>query len=710
MRKSFVLFLLILILVSPWGALMNPVSIVQANPDMFPANGDAWTENDNATYTWKFHTSYVDTMAWTTSDVHEGTYALNVTHTKASTATYFRVILDQNYDVTAYDGIFFWLKATSPDASFGLKLSANPTDTNWDSTNQLITPLTANLAVWNATWIRVFIPLFLFDAGGTATWGSIRQIYFQISDLGSADNSTFLVDNLYFTTFNVAGQTPATDQLKLMPLAYYNMKLGQYTETVDSIDYTTMYDWQNITDNTFIEGGLEFEVMGHTVYALSLAYEKTHFDFYLTEAERIAPFLLQAQENNGLGKGGFHNYYAGAWMSSMGMVYQGWIMAGLSALYGQTSNTIYKTAVDSLRNFICGIMWNSTNNIFNANFDNNTQAVTYTSSYSGMREGAGTVGLATYYRYVSENATVLDRLNKALNKILKQTTPYIQSMVYESAKWEDNAYQLWGMYESWKATANTTYRDSFLNVSKVLIGTYMKNPSMNGSASRHNGQMYTWGLSGNYLDGWGLHCSLPLMFLAYDIDEQAYFVNASELSLFNHLRLTQTTQGALKRDTSTYADRQYYGTPAFIVLGAQLYHLNKETNVYIPASTGQIKNIALFTDEMIINVTGTATTTTYVYCGNRGEPKVTGASSFDWDEQTRILEFTVAHSSANEVRLKWGGTATTNFVLNVFVTLNGLPTEAIINVEGENRTIFGLEISIFPMELMTSPLIGKMKT
>ena len=68
----------------------------------------------------------------TTTDVKEGSYALNVTHTQA-TAVYFRVILEQNYDLSSYDAIFFWMKITSPDASYNFYLYMHESDTNWGS-------------------------------------------------------------------------------------------------------------------------------------------------------------------------------------------------------------------------------------------------------------------------------------------------------------------------------------------------------------------------------------------------------------------------------------------------------------------------------------------------------------------------------------------------------------------------------------------------
>jgi len=629
---------------------------VKASPDMLPANGDAWTENDNATYTWKFHTSYAtnNTMVWTTSDVKEGSYALNVTHGKSDTGLFFRLVLDQNYDITNYDGVFLWMKITqSSDPPNYFYIHANPTDSNWDTTNRLKTPLSGDPSQNNATWTRVFVALMVYDASGTASWNSVRQLYFEITGMGSADGTEILIDNLHFTTFNVAGQTPTTDQLKIMPMAYYNMKQGQFIETYDSTNYTSMYEWQNLIDHTKSFTTLEAEVLGQTVFALTIAYEQTNFSFYLAEAKKLADWLLQFQEQNGLGRGGFHIYYEPVgWWKDMQTIYDGWILAGLSYLYGVTSNTTYKTSCDLSQNYLTGIMWNDGLNVFNNGFNNNTQTVVNGTGYSTMREGAGSVGLATYYRFVSQNGTVLNKLNAVLTTILNKAS-YKNDMAYATNQWEDNSYQLWGMWQAYKATSNTTYRDSFLNVTKICVGTYMKHPSLNGSATRHQSYQYHWGTTNNYQDGWGLHNTLPLFYLANEIEPQAYFVNASELSLFNHLRLTQTSEGAWQRDSSTYSDRQYYGTPAFVVLGSQLYHLNKGTDLYVPASTGRVLNISTTADTMTLTISGTGTTTTYVYCGSNGQPTTVTGATYSYDASSTVLTLTVTHSSSQEVVLDW---------------------------------------------------------
>jgi len=695
---------------------VSELNIPVASAIVLPTDQDSWTEND-ALGTWIFHTSYStnNTMTWTTSDVKEGSYALNLTHGKSDTGMYFRLVFDQDRDVTSYDGIFLWMKITQgSDPPNFFYIHANPTDINWDITNRLKTSNSGDPAQNNATWTRIFIPLMVYDASGTATWSVVRQLYFEITGFGVADGAEILIDNLYFTTFNVAGQTPTTDQLKMMALTYYSMEFGQYVLAYDSVNYTTMYEWLNITDNTLSSTTLEAEVLGQTIFALSMAYDKTKFDFYLDEAEILARWLLQFQEENGLGRGGFHTSYNDVletWANDMQTIFDGWILAGLSYLHEVTSNTTYKDACDLSRQFLTGIMWNSTYNVFNTVFYNNTQSVNYATGYMAMRDGSGSLGLATYYRFVSQNSTVLDRLNSVLATILNKAS-YADDMAYITNEWESNGYQLWGMWQAWLATSNTTYRDSFLNVTNICIGTYMKHLSVNGSATRHQSYQYHWGTTGNYQDGWGLHNALPLFYLANDIQARDYFINALELSLFNHLRRSQTSEGGLQRDDSTYSDRQYYGTPAFLLLAFEYYHSNKSTEVYVPASTGKVTNMSYSSTDLTFTVDGSGTTTTYVYAGSRGEPKrVDGVSSWSFDENSKIVTCTVAHASSASVEVSWIVEGTGQYELTVFVRHNGLPyLDAVVTVEGEEKQTDLLGKATFTLhtgEYVVTAIIGE---
>lgn len=633
---------------------------VYSNSNILPFNGDAWTENNNATYTWKFRTSYVDTMAWTSSNVKVGSYALNVSHIKSSSAMYFRLVLDKNYDLTKYDVIAYWMKATSTDISYTHRLYFNPTDTNWDVTNYLKTQYTAPPNQQNNTWVRVAVPLMCFARFGSANLTSVRQIYFEFASVGSADKTQIIIDNLRFTTYEIETSTPTSDQTKMMPLAWHSMKFMQFQRTYQSKQYTSLYAWQNIASPYTNSTALESEALGHTLFALSLAYDKSGFSFYLDEAKTLANWLLNLQENYAVGKGGFHESYFGGGLfnSIMATTTNGWVMAGLSYLYGKTNNATYKTTLDLQRNFLTGIMWNNTNNVFNKDFHNDTQTIyTYGTTYDAMADGACICGLSTYYKYVSQNATVKDRADKALNKILSVAAPWQWQYVFVSSKVESNSYSLWGAYMAYQAFNNATYKNAFLNCTKVLPARYMQSPNLNGTLGRYTSNYFwtTYAL-GDYLDKWGLICTLGALLLANELEPHQYFIDLVEKALFNHTRLNQNSHGAVAFDNKVIPDKQYGGTPAFLILALQLYHLNKATSLYIPISTGQITSLLSYPYRLTFTVESPSGTTsvTEVYCSDKGQPKnVSGATSWNYNSSSKILTITKLHSSSTTIIIRW---------------------------------------------------------
>ena len=74
-----------------------------------PSDGDAWTENDNATYPWKPDPSYPEYLQFVTSDKVVGSYSLRVNHT--SSWVRMRWYLDfGTTDLSSYEALEFWIK------------------------------------------------------------------------------------------------------------------------------------------------------------------------------------------------------------------------------------------------------------------------------------------------------------------------------------------------------------------------------------------------------------------------------------------------------------------------------------------------------------------------------------------------------------------------------------------------------------------------
>lgn len=703
MKRHNLLSMLLLgfFLLSLFPAFNFDVEQVYASANTLPSDGDAWTENDNSTYPWKFHTSYAtnNTMNWITSDVKAGSYALNVTHGQSSTSMYFRVVFDQPYDLTSYDAIYLWMKPMSTDTTFECHLIMHSTDTNWDNANELEIAYDADPAVINDTWGFYCAPFQQFIKTGTANWSSVRQIYFRFTGLDSASGSQFLIDNLYFGTWELSAMTsPTTSMQTLMANTWHNFKESQYSTTYSGNNYTTQYDYQNLTTNVWTVGGLEIEVLGHSIYALCLAYNETEFDFYLNEANTLGNFALQFQEQQGVLKGFFHNSYDDAeqFTNTMSTTHNGWVMAGLSYLYGITLNSTYKTSLDLIREAQCGWNWNDTLNIWNGGGDNGTQTVTYSTSFSAMPQGATLAGMSLYYKYVSQNSTVLDRINK-VETVGTTTLAWNRTSSVHASAWEDNAYFLTGIYWSYQATSNVTYKNHFINGTEILLSKMIQQPNLNGSAISAVGYPLQWQQDiTNKIDGWGLHESLHLFYLMNKLQSGSYWVNALERSLFSHLYETQDDDGGFQRSTAVgWVDRQYDGSPAFVHMALQLYNLAKSTEPYIIGSTALTSTVSSSTNTLSFTLTDTGTSTTYVYCGTKGEPTtVSGATSWSYDENSKICTLSLTHASSKTVTVDWSPSQASGlYELKVHVQNNGLGLAGVtVDITGIGGTMLSGDI------------------
>jgi len=74
--------MLLLALTANFQSFNVEIKLAHGSPGMFPSDGDAWTENDNATYKVGLFT---DDVQFVTEDKKVGNYSLSVNHTSATT-------------------------------------------------------------------------------------------------------------------------------------------------------------------------------------------------------------------------------------------------------------------------------------------------------------------------------------------------------------------------------------------------------------------------------------------------------------------------------------------------------------------------------------------------------------------------------------------------------------------------------------------------
>jgi len=116
----------------------------------------------------------------------------------------------------------------------------------------------------------------------------------------------------------------------------------------------------------------------------------------------------------------------------------------------------------------------------------------------------------------------------------------------------------------------------------------------------------------------------------------------------NGTRVLYEDSAILKGRTSGVYHGRYYGT----------FSPTTTTTDFIAVTNlaSQITSVSYANNKLTLTITSpsSTTSTSKVYCGNKGEPtRVTGATSWSYTSATKICTVTVAHSSSQEVELDW---------------------------------------------------------
>jgi len=137
-----------------------------------------------------------------------------------------------------------------------------------------------------------------------------------------------------------------------------------------------------------------------------------------------------------------------------------------------------------------------------------------------------------------------------------------------------------------------------------------------------------------------------------------------------------------------YANLQYTPTSAAVVATIWWYYENiaepsTTSEAYLVDGSEKITSIThtLYNLTFIINAEAGKTSTTRVYCGDRGEPiDVSGEDSWSYNSTTKIAVVTVTHSSNQTIVLIWIQTTMYDpwFNTTVYVTITVSATGTII--------------------------------
>lgn len=647
-----------------------------------PSDGDAWTEDNNATYPWKSDPLHIETISFSSSDKYVGSYSFNITHT--SDWMRMRWYLDFGAtDLSSYDALEFWIKPKWIGAEKSLFVYVEDT---FNSNPRYY----VKFKVTNATWSKVYLPLSAFFEGGSPTWTKSLMHFYVSDNIGASDGTQVLLDGINFRTHTNASPSNSLNRLWL-PNFYSALPRFREVSNIiyDGNSYTTLLDWVNITNGASMEGNLETEALGQSIGALAYLYKEVPSPTYLAKAKLYADWLLQFQGLTGMGDGIVY-YYDNATSTfddKLSTTVNGWVLWGMSVLYDLTSNATYKTFCDNLFNTMTADawLWNSTWSNWDQYYDNVTGWIYATASAYSMLSGASMAGLGAYYRYVEANSTAEARVNNFYSNAVDDS----MNKHKMGSDTEQTMYNVWGLYESWQAFSNTTYRDEIVGMISEFYHAYSE---INSNASINRYGWYSKTDSFDFLDGWGGQAGLPILMIDYETSASTFKQKAFEKYVFDYINLAKGDAWLMEYhiNEAGTADKSWSTGSLFIALGLLKYFKQFVTDPYILLTDGEIKSSTYASDELTFNISGTETTMTQVYAANKGKPLFVLVNSTQqvegttWTYNDTLNEVTIRlnHTTSTfDVKLSW---VAYSLVVDVF--RNSIPTNANISLFNENMT------------------------
>ena len=658
----FCRFVLIFLLIYVFSELVSPilplsfnveVNPVYTTPNMTPSDGDAWTENDNATYPWT--ETYKSDLSFITSDVKNGSYTLNATKTNHATRLYLFLTLPSAVNVSSCDYLSFWIKASDAEEFI---LYAYEVGTG-DSYYVVITP--------RVQWDLYVICLESFSVFGSPSWSSIKKFWFQWGGLTLGKNETFLIDGLHFDEYSQSIASNSISEASLPRFGYFMH--NQSWAATDGYP-ESLYAWKR-TDTEAQGNGLETEALGQSIYAYCWAYNFSGLSFYLDMAETWANALYYHQ-NDTTGTNGYGGFAYGRSNDGQRTLVNAWIHLGLACLYHYTSNSTYETMLNRSRHWLYDTMWNSTNNNFNTHYAPDTDTFTYSGSFHWGRDGVAAGALAAYTRYVYANSTLTAVVDNVLNQMVTDSG---YKQYYSTGLTETDTYGYWGLYNGYEATNNATYKEAFLNSSHRFLLINLRNPDHNGSITAYANRHRWFDEDSKGLAGWGHIYGLLHLALAYDLTSDTNWSNLLSKMLWDYVYEAQTSDGSITfyrhatGGDAAYNNLQYTPTSASVVASIWWYYQNLNepsttSGAYIIDGSEKMTSISHTTDTLAFTVSGSPgkTSTTRVCCNHKGKPtSITGATSWSFDSSTNVLTITVTHPNTQQTIVDWSEHAVPEF-------------------------------------------------
>jgi len=600
MRKAIAvglaLIMLVVVLVqalAPSPFTLMPVSY--ATPEMAPTNGDAWTENNNATYTWIPRPPHVDAVVFTTEKSYVGSYSLKVNHTVSTSSINFRLDLKVEQDFSSYDAISCWLFLQG-QRSTSLRVST------LDSSGNSFAFILKEGGFDNATWIRVVIPLDAFFVyTGSPLWSRVRYVEFLDAYRGLSDYTTYYVDGLRFTDLETPLVSGSESDLVLPNFFYAISKYGDKQVTYRGAGYNSVYAFVNVdtgVPDSYIVEALESQSLGQTLFALAVAYNITKSDYLRTKIEAYTSWINVLRSITQFK--GIRNYMADN--APAGTIQNGWILGGLSYMYNITGEAVYRNIADDIRTMLIDEVWNSTDHWFSQSINLQTGAVKH-ASWTNDVQGSAVFGLSAYFRFVSANQTVKDRVETCLNtQLTKKFTNFHEA--FTTFNFEADSYMHWGYFEAYKAFKNTAYWKYALAQAHINLAYNMiyLNGSMgfrNNFVSMNQDERY------GYLDEWGSVNSLLLLMKLHQETGDDNILQSFRKTMLDHIVQVKTPLWLVSRYRNArssyetqFNTKSWQPTQAFIFAALVKYYYEdyRPVRPYPLLSTKEVETV-LWTPE-----------------------------------------------------------------------------------------------------------------
>ena len=666
---------------------------VNAASPYLPVDGDAWTENNNASYPWIAHATTKDTISFSTEKVKVGSYSFEVNHTYAATQMAFSVDIGASTDFSSYAFMSMWIYLQRSIVPTALSV------VDWQTTGRF----SGNKYEFQTNvdinrWQKIVVPLDAWLNSTAPVWTNRRYLCIQVFGLIATDFSVLYVDGIRFeTSWDYYSETNSVDET-ILPNLWAFVENNQKVATYLGTNYQSTYTYTALNGSHQYET-LESEALGFTIYALVMAYNASGHQLLLDEAKEYATWLMKFQHSTKKGFSHWYNNATGNFDNIASATYNGWILAGLSFLYSKTADIALKTALDSAANFWASTMWDAPNMWFDKSYNMITSTKTDELSWEDMPQGIMMCGMWSYYKWVNQNATILSIMNAHSNKGFSQTAN--NRYAFAVTNGEETVYMNYGFFSAYLAMNNATYKERLFRFQNFVLTNNMLNQNATiYQAATLSDLKSTYGF-----EGWGWAISLPLLLEMYRIQANANLLNYIEMAFWDLLPQIKTSYSvmAFTRYRGSSTDMAMYqqvvGLNAFLYAGLCIYYnlVYQPSSPYLISTTRNVTSTDYSNEQLAFTVSASSgqTSTTKIYCGNLQKPKqvdgLTSTGTWTYDDGTKILTITDTHSSSLTFTVSWSGSASGKYTLDVYVQRDFLPAPGTVNINGENQStnIFG---------------------